>query len=176
MLGIVAMPNDDDSGALAVPLGAVGPTHGHPTGDAAELARGHGDPRAAVRENDIVCLLCGAAFRQLTNTHLLAHGLTSVEYKRRFGYNLGRPLMCHALRRFYAERAREVGLAGQIRERPILANRELSRRGGTRPSAVEEILTRREVQRLPRRRWSVRDPRGQFVAGSDGTRRMTGRT
>ena len=164
------MTDNDDSGATASRVGAADPGHGHPTVRSAELARWYQDPRTAVREHDIVCLLCGAAFRQLTNTHLLGHGLSSIDYKRRFGYNLGRPLMCHALRSLYAERAREVGLAARIRRRPILVDPDLRRRGGAREIATEETLTRRDLQRRPRRRWSVRDPRGRFVAGSERTR------
>jgi len=109
-----------------------------------------GDPRRAVREEAIVCLACGEPFRQLTNTHLGLHGLTAEAYKQRFGYNLGRPLMCGALRRLYVERAVQVGLAAAIRRRPILAQPELRRRGGIRPIALEEVLTRREI-RLARR-------------------------
>lgn len=33
-----------------------------------ELAELRRDPRRAVREEEIVCLVCGRAFRQLTNT------------------------------------------------------------------------------------------------------------
>ena len=68
-------------------------------------------------------------FRQLTNTHLRAHGLSAAEYKAPFGYNRGRPLMCRALARMYADRARNTGLAAQIRRRPILLEPELRRRG-----------------------------------------------
>ena len=105
------------------------------------------DPRQAVKEDAIHCLVCGGAFRQLTNTHLRSHGLTADEYKRRFGYNRGRPLMCRALRSFYADRAVRNGLAARIRQRPILARPELRRRGGARTIALEELLTRRDVRR-----------------------------
>lgn len=158
------MRNDDDAAVIASRPSAVDSGQGLPAAGSITLARRPQDPRAAVREHEIVCLLCGAAFRQLTNTHLLAHGLSSIEYKRRFGYNLGRPLMCHALRGLYAERARDVGLAARIRRRPLLLDPELRRRGGAREIAVEETLTRRDVQRLPRRRWSERDARGRFVS------------
>jgi hypothetical protein len=148
----------DESGR--VDLGA-----GRPAGGAAGIPSPVGqDPRAAVREHEIVCLLCGSVFRQLTNTHLQAHGLTSLAYKRRFGYNVGRPLMCHALRRFYAERARQKGLATRIERRPILENPDLRRQGGGREIALEETLARREVQQRPRRRWSARDGRGRFAS------------
>ena len=104
------------------------------------------DPRRAVEHDLIRCLVCGSAFRQLTNTHLRHHGMTADEYKRQFGYNRGRPLMCHALQRLYIERAVKIGLAARIRERPILARPELRRQGGARTIALEEVLTRREVR------------------------------
>jgi len=105
------------------------------------------DPRLAIEEDSIHCLICGGVFRQLTNTHLRSHGTNAVEYKRHFGYNRGRPLMCRALARLYAERARRAGLAARIRQRPILVEPELRRRGGARTIALEEILTRREARR-----------------------------
>jgi predicted transcriptional regulator len=105
------------------------------------------DPRRAVEEEQIVCLICGARFRQLTNTHLRGHALSALEYKRRFGYNSGRPLMCRALCRLYAERAVRSGLASRIRRRPIVADPELRRRGGMRPATLEELLTRRDARR-----------------------------
>jgi ROS/MUCR transcriptional regulator protein len=110
------------------------------------LALLRADPRQAVEHDLIRCLVCGSAFRQLTNTHLRNHGMTADEYKRQFGYNRGRPLMCHALQRLYTERAVKIGLAARIRERPILARPELRRQGGARTIALEEILTRREVR------------------------------
>ncbi len=110
------------------------------------LAALRADPRQAVQQDSIRCLVCGGVFRQLTNTHLRGHGLSADEYKRRFGYNRGRPLMCRALCRLYADRAVKNGLAARIRQRPILARPELRRRGGVRTIALEELLTRREVR------------------------------
>ena len=117
---------------------------------AAPLARLRADPRQAVQQDWIRCLVCAASFRQLTNTHLRSHGMTADEYKRRFGYNRGRPLMCRALSRLYAERAVKNGLAARIRQRPILVRPELRRRGGARTIALEELLTRRDVRRRGR--------------------------
>ena len=107
------------------------------------------DPRRAIREEAISCLICGRAFRQLTNTHLRGHGCGPAEYKRRFGYNRGRPLMCHALQRLYVERAVSSQLAARIRVRPILVKPELRRLGGARSIALEEVLTRRDARQRP---------------------------
>jgi hypothetical protein len=127
------------------------------------------DPRRAVGDDEIVCLVCGRAFRQLTNTHLLSHGLTVADYKREHGYNPGRALMCHALRRVYAARAVRVRFADRIRLRPILARPDLRRRGGRRVIRLEELLTRREIQQQPRARWDRRDGAGRFTEGPPPT-------
>ena len=108
------------------------------------------DPRRAVTEHAIVCLICGVELRQLTNTHLRAHGTTPEVYKQRFGYNRRRALMCRALRRLYSERALRRGLASYIGWRPIVDEPELRRRGGMRATTLEERLTRAD-----RRRWGA---------------------
>jgi hypothetical protein len=100
------------------------------------------DPRRAVTDDAIVCLLCGSAFRQLTNTHLRGHGMTAGQYKLRFGYNRRRALMCGTLRRIYAERALRNELAARIGWRPIVEEPALRRLGGMRPTTLEERLTR----------------------------------
>ena len=116
------------------------------------------DPRRAVHEHDIMCLVCGKCFRQLTNTHLRSHDLTTVSYKIRFGYNRRRPLMSEALLQLYAARAIRSNLASRIRCRPIVSNPELRRQGGHRPIALEEVLARRDAQ-LRRRDGSERPRR-----------------
>lgn len=105
------------------------------------------DPRRAIHEEEILCLICGGPFRQLTNTHLRSHDLTALAYKQRFGYNRRRPLMCVDLRRLYIERAIRRGLAALIRHRPILCEPDLRRRAGFRPMTLEESLTRRDAWR-----------------------------
>jgi hypothetical protein len=75
-----------------------------------------------------------------------SHGTAVAEYRTRFGYNHRRALMCSALRRFYAKRAIEAGLAGRIRDRPIVDSPELRRLGGVRTISLEEQLTRQEAR------------------------------
>jgi hypothetical protein len=133
------------------------------------------DPRLAVQEDCIVCLICGARFRQLTNTHLRGHATSVAEYRARFGYNRRRALMCRALRRLYTERAVRAGLAGRILHRPIVETPELRRLGGLRSISLEERLTRREAQRQASaarraRKGRVSNP-GRPAAGS---RRVAG--
>jgi len=142
------------------------PRKGPPTVDAATLSTYLRDPRLAITEEGVVCLVCGCSFRHLTNTHLRGHGLTSEEYKRQFGYNLHRALMIVAVRDAHAGNAVKSGLAGRIRHRPILEDVGLRRMGGRHPHALEESLTRRDhfAQRSPVA-W-CRDDRGRFSGTS----------
>lgn len=57
------------------------------------------DPKKAVREKSIVCLECGKTFKVITKKHLASHNLTPVEYKEKWGYPKGAPLVCKALQR-----------------------------------------------------------------------------
>lgn len=124
------------------------------------------DPRRAIGEAGVMCLECGHWYRHLTNTHLRRHGLTSETYKQRFGYNLRRALMITPVRRTHADNARSAGLADRIRQRPIVVDVELRRRGGRHPHALEERLTRRE-RRSPLAITSLRrDRRGRFASAA----------
>jgi hypothetical protein len=132
------------------------------------------DPRGAVHEHHIMCLVCGKGFRQLTNTHLRSHDLTTASYKIRFGYNRRRPLMAGILQQMYAARAIQTNLASRIRCRPIVSNPELRKQGGHRPIALEEVLARREAQSRRRdelRAAEVRRRARARVSGAKQSRR-----
>jgi len=122
------------------------------------------DPRRAITQDGVMCLECGRSFRHLTNTHLRTHGLTSGEYKLRFGYNTRRALMIAPVRRAHSDNANRSGLADRIRRRPILDDVELRRLGGRHPHALEELLTRRERLTRPRLTSPLRDVRGRFTS------------
>jgi len=103
------------------------------------------DPRRAILDEGVICLVCGRVLKHLTNTHLGRHAITSDEYKRRFGYNGRRPLMAPSVRQRHAENAIRSGLADRIRNRPIVTNEALRWRGGSRDRRLEESLRRRET-------------------------------
>ncbi len=105
------------------------------------------DPRLALRDQEIVCLVCGRAFRQLNNTHLRSHGLSVEEYRRTFGYNRRTALMAQELRAFYRDRAVRIRLASRIRENPLRRDPGLAAQGPRRPIRLEEHLNRREAAR-----------------------------
>jgi len=164
-----ALPSTMDAvppSATRAPTPLPVPRDGARTLDSATVSMYLRDPRLAITEAGVVCLVCGRSLRHLTNTHLRRHALTSEEYKRQFGYNLRRALMITRVRDVHADNAVKSGLAERIRHRPILEGVGLRRMGGRHPHALEESLTRRDrfAQRSPFA-W-CRDDRGRFSGTS----------
>ena len=46
-------------------------------------------PENSIQEDKVICLECGAEMRQLTQKHLVAHGMDQKDYKRKYGFRCG---------------------------------------------------------------------------------------
>lgn len=73
------------------------------------------DPSKSIQRAKVICLECGRAFRQLTNAHLRQHGLTSREYKKKWGIPLRQALAARSLSARRSRLARERGLGSRLR-------------------------------------------------------------
>ncbi|MDR1855938.1 MAG: MucR family transcriptional regulator [Desulfovibrio sp.] len=62
------------------------------------------DPKSSIRQETIVCLICGKKFKMLTKTHLASHGLTPSEYKAKFGLKPDVNLVCKSTLKQQRER------------------------------------------------------------------------
>ena len=58
-----------------------------------------GDPKKAIKEKSVTCLECGKTFKIITKKHLAKHGLTTEEYREKWGMRKGFPLVCKSLQR-----------------------------------------------------------------------------
>ena len=68
------------------------------------------DPKKAIKENSITCVICGKSFKLLTKKHLASHGLTADEYRERCSYKKGTPLVCKALQRARRQKMQDMRL------------------------------------------------------------------
>lgn len=68
------------------------------------------DPKKAVKERSITCLESGKSFKVLTRKHLAKFGLTPEEYREKWGYPKGMPLVCKSLQRERRKKMREMQL------------------------------------------------------------------
>ncbi|MEA4856353.1 MAG: MucR family transcriptional regulator [Solidesulfovibrio sp.] len=81
-------------------------------GDAPGAQSGNGvrDPKKAVKERTITCLESGKPYKILTKRHLAKFGLTPEEYREKWGYPKGMPLVCKALQRERRKKMRGMRL------------------------------------------------------------------
>ena len=68
------------------------------------------DAKKAIKERTITCLESGRSFKVLTKKHLAKFGLTPDEYRSKWGYPKGTPLVCKALQRERRKKMREMKL------------------------------------------------------------------
>ena len=68
------------------------------------------DPKKAVKEKSITCVICGKTFKLLTKKHLASHGFTTDEYRAHCGYKKGVPLVCKSLQRDRRKKMQDMRL------------------------------------------------------------------
>ncbi len=62
------------------------------------------------KENSIVCLECLKPFKMLTHKHMATHELTPEEYRSKWGYAKGAPLVCKSLQRLRRKKMKDIKL------------------------------------------------------------------
>ena len=68
------------------------------------------DPKSAIREKSVICLECGKSFKVLTKRHLATHGLTTEEYREKWGYKKGQSLVAKGLARDRRKKMQDMKL------------------------------------------------------------------
>jgi predicted transcriptional regulator len=68
------------------------------------------DPKKAIKEKSITCVICGKSFKLLAKKHLASHGLSAEEYRERCGYKKGTPLVCKSLQRERRKKMQDMRL------------------------------------------------------------------
>lgn len=68
------------------------------------------DPKKAIKEKSITCVVCGKSFKLLTKKHLGSHGFTTEAYREHCGYKKGTPLVCKSLQRERRKKMKDMRL------------------------------------------------------------------
>ena len=68
------------------------------------------DAKKSIKEKSVTCLECGKSFKVLTKRHLAVHGLTTDEYKAKYGLKKGTALICKAMQRERRKKMAEMQL------------------------------------------------------------------
>lgn len=66
--------------------------------------------KKSIKENSIVCMECGKAFKIITKKHLARHGMTPEEYRLKYGIKKGAALATKSLVRARKKKMQEMQL------------------------------------------------------------------
>ncbi|MCL5406386.1 MAG: MucR family transcriptional regulator [Deltaproteobacteria bacterium] len=69
---------------------------------------------SSIQNDKVICLECGAEMKQLTQKHLISHGITSKEYKKKYGFPMRTPLAAKALTKARSKAAKKRGLPANL--------------------------------------------------------------
>lgn len=72
------------------------------------------NPLASIQRNRVICLECHKDFKLLSNRHLALHGMTSREYKLKYGLPLRQALSAKSLTLIRRKIAKEKGLGAKL--------------------------------------------------------------
>ena len=73
-------------------------------------------PKNSIQENKVICLECGAEMKQLTQKHLVAHGMNQKEYKKKYGFSMRTPLAAKSLTKARSKAAKKRGLPENLKK------------------------------------------------------------
>jgi predicted transcriptional regulator len=74
----------------------------------------HMNPQDSIQRNRVICLVCGKEFKLLSNRHLALHGMTSRDYKLKYGLPLRQALSAKSLTQARRKIAKEKGLGAKL--------------------------------------------------------------
>jgi predicted transcriptional regulator len=74
------------------------------------------DPAKSIQRNKIICLECGQEFKQLSPKHLKSHGLTSKEYKQKYGFKARQPLCAKSLSEKRSKSGKARGIPDNLKK------------------------------------------------------------
>ena len=73
-------------------------------------------PLESIQRHQVICLESGKAYKLLSNRHLMLHGLTPREYKRKWGFPLGTALSARTLTARRRKLAKQLGMGKALAE------------------------------------------------------------
>lgn len=86
------------------------------------------DPKKSIQKNKIICLECGQEFKMLSPKHLKSHGLTSKEYRKKYGFTARQPLCAKALSEKRSQSGKERGLPDNLRKAIEMRTKDASKK------------------------------------------------
>jgi len=94
------------------------------TGGGSGIDKPTTDPKRSILKNKIICLECGAEFKQLSAKHLATHDLTPKEYRKKYGFPASQPLSCKSLTEKRKAMGKKRGLPAALKKKQAAARKK----------------------------------------------------
>jgi predicted transcriptional regulator len=73
-------------------------------------------PENSIQNDKVICLECGAEMKQLAKLHLVTHGMTAKEYKKKYGFTMKTPLAAKSLTKARSKAAKKRGVPENLKK------------------------------------------------------------
>jgi len=73
-------------------------------------------PEDSIQTDKVICLECGAEMKWLTQKHLVAHDMTTKEYKVKYGFSMRTALAAKSLTKARSKAAKKRGLPENLKK------------------------------------------------------------
>jgi predicted transcriptional regulator len=94
-------------------------------------------PQDSIQDDKVICLECGAEMRQLTTKHLVSHGLSQKEYRKKYGFTMRTPLAAKYLTKARSKTMKKRGLPEKLRQ--YQEARRQGKEEASKPAATETV-------------------------------------
>jgi predicted transcriptional regulator len=94
-------------------------------------------PANSIQNDKVICLECGAEMRQLTSKHLVSHGMSQKEYRKKYGFTMATPLAAKSLTKARSKAAKKRGLPEKLKQ--AIEARRLAKAKTSKPAITEKV-------------------------------------
>ena len=95
-------------------------------------------PQDSIQNDKVICLECGAEFKQLTQRHLSGHGMSGKEYRKKYGFTMKTPLAAKSVVKLRSKIAKKRGLPENLKK--FIEARRLEKVQSTAKAAVKQTV------------------------------------
>ena len=107
-------------------------------------------PEDSIQNDKVVCLECGAEFKQLTQNHLASHGMSAKDYRKKYGFTMRMSLACKALSKARKRAAKKRGLPEKLQE--YLEARRQAKAEAAGPAVTKTVVAGKPKTRLRKKK------------------------
>jgi predicted transcriptional regulator len=118
-----------------------------------EVATTKLSPADSIQNDKVICLECGKEMRQLTSKHLVSHGMSQNEYRKKYGFTMRTPLSAKSLTKARIKAAKKRGLPENLKK--SIEARRKGKAAASKPAAAEKVTASKANRTRSRKKKAV---------------------